>query len=236
LLKKVVNYSVGFYGQSGQKQNARYYLTNKMPRHSNLHLHNVVEQYDVRDWSSGLVLFVYKTISKKQSLTMSKSYLPFHVTVIENGKLRLVEFILLLQKYLFRGSFKLLYSNVDSFHIAFGNENILKLVNFDDVDTFKEKYDKLVGREKTLGKFYLDWTVKDKFMYVSARIQNYAVVAADVNKSKWSGINSVVPLETYFKSCELLTSGTAVSQERRVDKLQNLNREIKILFCKPTNK
>ena len=235
LVKKITNFSVGFYGINVNSPKARYTLTNRLPRKSSVRTHQIVSDFGVKDWRDGPLLYVYK-IQRNRRSVKSGGYLPLHVAVIEHGKLRLIEFFCFLQEHLRPYSFKLLYSNIDSFHIAFGQREWSMLVPPEKYQTFASKLASFVAAEKVAGMFNLDWSVTEKFMYVTARTRNYAVVAAGFEKTKWSGVRDIHPLEAYFKSCELLESGTSVTQERRTNKIQNTETEIKKMFCKPANK
>ena len=237
LLKNVTNYSVGFYGRSTDRPRPKYTLTNKMPRPSEARIHRIVSSFGARDVENGPLLFVYKMTRKQTFASNDSSYLPFHLTVIENGKLRLVEFLTFLQEHLHADSFVLLYSNIDSLHLAFGERDwATKLVPPDKHQNFSQKLATFVSDRKIAGRFVLDWTVDEKFMYVTAMTKNYAIVSSGVDKTKWCGVNNIQPLEGYVKSCELLEGGTWVTQERRINKLQDLKTEIKDMFFKPVNK
>jgi len=236
LLKKITNYSVGFYGRTDNRPKPKYTLTNKMPRTSKARIHRIASSFGARDVRDGPLLFVYKMTRNRNCAFACGSYLPFHVTVIENGKLRLVEFLTFLQDHLYAGSFALLYSNIDSLHLAFGDSDFSKLVPPDKRLIFSQKLATFVSDSKVAGKFMLDWTVDEKFLYVTAMTKNYAILSSGVDKSKWCGVNNILPMECYLKSCELLEGGTWVTQERRKNKMQDINTEIVNMFFKPVNK
>ena len=237
LLKNVTNYSVGFYGRSTNRPRPKYTLTNKMPLTSKARIHRIVSSFGTRDVENGPLLFVYQMTRKQSFPLKDSSYLPFHLTVIENGKLRLVEFLTFLQEHLYAGSFVLLYSNIDSLHLAFGErEWPTKLVPPEKQQIFSQQLPTFVSDRKIAGRFVLDWTVDEQFLYVTAMTKNYAILSSGLDKTKWCGVNNISPLEGYFKSCELLDGGTWVTQERRINKLQDLKTEIKNMFFKPVNK
>lgn len=233
--KTVTNYSVGFYGRNSIKTKAKCTLTNRLPRKSKVRVHQIVSSLGVKDFKNGPMLFVYK-MQRTLCTANYAGYLPFHVTVIENGKLRLVEFITFLQRHLYPDSFKLLYSNIDSVHLAFGRHLWSELVPPDKYENFSKELSHFLSDLKTPGKFVLDWTVAEKFMYVTAKTKNYAIVSGGFEKNKWSGVSNLHPLEAYFHSCQLLESGTCLTQERRTNVLQSTETEIKKMFFKPVGK
>jgi len=236
LLKKIVNFSVGFYGQSGLKSAPKFVLTNRFPKTSPHVSHRLESNHGVRDWNK-LVLFVYKR-NKVMVKQRYSGYFPFHITVIENGKLRLLEFLHLLQTYLEPGSFKLLYSNIDSCHLAFAETDVLKLIAPHKCHQFARLWAEFVSQDKIAGKFVIDWAFDDVcgFKYVTARTQNYAVLSGTFGKKKFSGINSYSEEECYHLSCKLLEHGVRILQQRRTDKINSLDTETKSLYFNPVEK
>jgi len=228
-LKKVLNLSLGYYAIKAQGSRKKVALIHHYPKKATILSHTIQAEYGAFQCADGQALLVstVPTIghSKKNvsQNTNCLSYLPLYAAVIERGKQRLVEFVVFLQKHLHPNKFALIFSNTDSVQFVCSEPNWMDSVKPEQKASFDADMPKLIAREKRPGFFKLEWSAKDNFKYVTAMIQNYSILHANYQGHKWSGINKLRHEEAYEKSCKLLDNVPfEIEQERRVDKIRNL--------------
>ena len=235
LLKKIINFSVGFYAinelKSGKPQ---YILTNRFPKNASFKTHSALEIYGVKEWGGNEdPFFVYKR--NLPTKRYANNLLHLHLTIIEYGKLRLVSFINFLQTYLTPGSFSITYANTDNLQIVFANADLSQLVSSKDKQCeFIQKWTTFVADKKKGGFFKEEWSTNSEFIYTTACVQNYAIISTNVTFSRWSGVNRLSHSDVLKMSLDLLKhSVVTVTQERRTDKVRHCFTESKQINFKP---
>jgi len=226
-LKKVLNLSIGFFGLNENKPRTQFKL-DTIPRglfNRALNTWNCdKDQPLIQNSNMFLATWTKPARPRKSGCLRPPNALAAYVAVVERGKLRIIELLNFFQKFLPRGSFKLLYCNTDGVHLAFAAESYRQLVPKHLLEEFEREEALLVAKEKVPGLFKLEWHVKGDFRYVTAQIYNYAVVGEGVLSSKWSGVKALTPLEHYSCLCRLLETGSVeVPQQRRTDKRNTLD-------------
>ena len=222
-LKKVLNLSIGYFGLNEKKVSSNYLLLNGAPK--NFKIAQVVPYLEEGAGQATGSLLVCSSNKKKPKKAASRppNALAAYVTVVERGKLRLIELLNFFQKHLPPDSFRLAYSNTDGVHLAFSEEDYDLLVPESDRQLYEREKSLLISEDKIPGRFKLEWHVKNDFSYVSPQIFQYAIVGKDVSLAKWAGVSRIGAEKAYAKSCELLEKGlVSVQQERRTDKRSNL--------------
>ena len=236
MLKKIINLSIGYYGTNENKSGKpKYILTNKLPKNYVSTKHSLVDNYGIKEWDNGDTLLVYqcKTLPRKTN----NNALHLHLTVIEFAKLRLISFINFLQAYLEPGSFQVTYANTDNIQIVLAATEISQLVKSNEKQfEFIQKWKSFVLEKKRGGYFKIEWSAETCFTYVTAFVQNYAIIAPNLKTSRWSGITNLSPQEILKKSIDMLHKKVVVvSQERRTNKINDCNITNKQIMFKPDN-
>ena len=234
MLKKIINLSIGYYGTNENKsRKPKYILTNKLPMNFVGTKHSLIDKYGIKEWDNDDILLVYqlKTIPR----IINNNALHLHLTVIEFGKLRLISFINFLQAYLEPGSFQVTYANTDNIQIVLAASDISQLVKSNEQQfEFIQKWNSFISEKKRGGYFKVEWSAETGFTYVTAFVQNYAIIAPNLKISRWSGITNLSPQEILKMSIDMLHKKTViVSQERRTNKINDCNIVNKQIMFKP---
>ena len=231
-LKSVSNMSVGFFGYNAEKQVPTYTLTNRFPQRATPATHQLFDLAEVKQMEDS-VFFICQSHRKRRNWSnaaTANNALSLHLSVVEYGKLRLVQFVNFLQKFLKPTQYKVVYSNIDNLQIILSANQMEDLISDDMRDEFCREKANFISDKKIPGMFKLEWQAGHSFKYASAFVQNYALLSPGANVAKWSGVNRIRPSETYKLSCDLLNKQiVCVTQSRRTDKLNSLEVEDKQL-------
>ena len=236
LLKKIINLSVGFYAINEHKTGKpQYILTNQFPQKASFKTHSIMDMYGVKEWGDNEdPMFVYqRNVPTKR---YANNTLHLHLAIIEFAKLRLVSFINFLQEYLALGSFTITYANTDNVQIIFASSDLCQLVTPKEKQIeFVQKWTSFVALEKKKGGYFKEeWSTNSEFTYVTAYVQNYAVVSDNVKFSRWAGVNRLSHSDVLEMSVNLLKHSTVtVTQERRIDKIKHCDTVNKEIQFKP---
>jgi hypothetical protein len=162
------------------------------------------------------------------------------LTVVEYGKLRLVQLIHYIQRYVVPRHFKVLYSNIDNIIIVLANADTLEQAIIaskqNEFDKTKHLYftssincTQQFKHVKSPGMAELKWirTGQDNWKFITIRTQHYCLVADNdeshnVHKtSGWSNISS----KEAFLAAQRILNGHMVDlmQTRRINKRSNMN-------------
>lgn len=155
------------------------------------------------------------------------------VSIIEYGKLRLIQVLNFLQRHIHPSQFCLLYSNIDNLVFALGNANTLtEAVHPHRINSYHaEKNQFLVGEDdtKTPGKAELEWIRNGAcgWKFISVRTQHYCLIVSNNdhdNLHKTSGWTHLSSLEAFELAQDIL-AGRQVKliQTRRVNKKCNMD-------------
>ena len=233
-LKRMINLSCGFYGaHTSQQDKATYRLVDGLPRDYAFFRHNLNLDYSTEIGQKNYILLETKTLPKVFSYHKpSNSAIPMFVTIVEYGKLRLVQILHFLQQHVNPLRFRLLYSNIDNILFALGDANTLEeAIEPHLQDSFcTQKGNFLASVEngkviKTPGMAALEW-IRDGttgWKFVSIRTQHYCLVVSNPtyggNLHKTSGWANVSSQKAYDMALNMLKGkAVAVNQTRRVNK------------------
>jgi len=159
------------------------------------------------------------------------------VTVVETGKLRLVQIIQFIARHLSPQNWSLVYSNIDNLIIAIrGGASLDEAVLATAADQgavenyLAEKPLHLVphpGGPAQPGMAKLEWLCNlPRWQFITPMIQNYALVTdheeKDVHKSSgWSSLSNRQAFDTAYKMM-FGQAPVVIPQERRVHKLASM--------------
>ena len=231
-LKKVLNLSLGYTALNAAKgARTKYYYCPMPPGCDNPARRHVLPNLGITERGCEDILLgvEYRKVGATQRRPDNLGYLPFYTTVIERGRMRLAELIVLLQKYLPPHTFRLLFCNTDNLHFVCSNDNWESLVRPNCLGEFQQKKSTLISEAKTPGLFKLEWCTSGHFKYVTAATQNWSLSSDNFQAQKWSGISKLTPRQSFEYSCKLLKNELfSVEQVRRQDKVNSLGCETKI--------
>lgn len=242
-LKRIINLTCGMFGaRTLQQDKTTYRLVNSLPHNYAFYLHypDITYTMDVGDNSYFLLetkpwpkLYKYRKASK--------SALPMFLTVVEYGKLRLVQILNYIQQHIAPGRFKLLYSNIDNIIFALAHaESIDDAVKKDVKCRFeatKHLYFTTTNMNpdgtptKPPGMAELKWIRKgdEDWKFITIRTQHYCLIVDSSNDqnrhvhktSGWSNLSSIEA----FQAAKNILNGDMVDivQTRRVNKKSNMN-------------
>ena len=241
-IKRMVNLSAGFYGaHSSQLYNkTTYRLVNGPPKNYAFFRHSLSTQHTVDLEEASYHLLETKPWPKLASggRQPSRSALPLFVTIVEYGKLRLVEILHFLRQHLRPGSFRICYSNVDNLILALGQgadcleEAVIPAL----AESFRVQKPLFFVPEatateaavKTPGLAEVKWQRRTDsgWKFISLRTQHYCLSTEsdqqpNLHKSSgWSNVSS----EQAFDWAQQLLAGesVAVPQKRRVHKMLSM--------------
>ena len=233
-LKRMINLSCGFYGaHTSQQDKATYRLVDGLPKDYAFFQHNLNLDYTTEIGQRSYILLETKTLPKVSSYHKpSNSAVPMFVTIVEYGKLRLVQILHFLQQHVDSLKFRLLYSNIDNILFALGDadtlEDALEPHRVDSFHTQKDNFLASVQNEKivkTPGMAALEW-IRDGtsgWKFVSIRTQHYCLVVSNPtnggNLHKTSGWANVSSQKAYDLALQMLKGkSVSMNQTRRVNK------------------
>ena len=233
-LKRLINLSCGFYGaHTSQQDKATYRLVDGLPKDYAFFQHNLNLDYTTDIGQRSYILLETKSLPKVSSYHKpSNSAIPMFVTIVEYGKLRLVQILHFLQQHADPLKFRLLYSNIDNILFALGDadtlEEVLRPHRLDSFNTQKENFLASVQNGaivKTPGMAALEWIRKGScgWKFISIRTQHYCLVVSNPtnggNLHKTSGWANVSSQNAYNLALQMLKGKTVtMNQTRRVDK------------------
>jgi hypothetical protein len=207
-IKRLVNLSCGFFGiHSGRKQ-FKFILTNKLPRTYHFSRHrvdvNFVEDLTGGDEDSESSYFLLETTHRAPKFFRRKNALAIFVTVVETGKLRLMQIIQFIAHHLSPQNWSLVYSNIDNLIIAVRggaslDEAILATAEKSTVQSYLAKKPNYLlnhpGQAKP-GIAKLKWLCNiPNWEFITMTTQHYALVTDDEEKdvhksSGWSSLSN----------------------------------------------
>jgi hypothetical protein len=227
LLKKVGNFSCGYFGLNAVKYAVswKYTLVAERP-----HKYDpfTCEMMPVGKVGRQTYYFLKKRKRQRNFNRQCQSALPLFVSVVEYGKLRMSQALCFLDKVLRPSSFSHLYSNVDNLILALSGpllDDCVAAERFDEYLREKQQYFEF-GEP---GHLKLEWKMSSPdWRFVSGMTQNYALVSETASRHKNSALNGITSMEGYEAACSLLEKRrVCFEQERRTNKLANLNTVVK---------
>lgn len=232
-IKRLINLSCGFFGaRASQRNKTTYRLVNKMPKNYAFYRHSADAQRGVDLDNDTYFLLETKPFPKiPREPLPSKSALAIFFTVVETGKLRLVQILHFLWRHLQSGHYRLLYSNIDNVILALAGPDLNAVVDPRRRDDFDAHVDEFIARpgEKTPGMAELKWTrsgLDSEWQFITIRIQHYCLKAnrEQDNLHKTSGWSNISTDRAFASALDILQGrGAIVPQIRRIHKIEGMS-------------
>jgi hypothetical protein len=196
--KRLVNLSCGFFGVHSSGKQFKFILTNKLPRNYHYSRHQVdvdfVEDLNGGENSPGQYFLLEKV--HRSPKFWQKNALAVFVTIVETGKLQLVQNIQFIVCHLSPQNWSLVYSNIDNLIIAVCrgaslDETILATAKKSTVESYLAEKPRYLfnhpGQAKS-GIAKLEWLCNvPNWEFITLTTQHYALVTdneeKDVHKS-----------------------------------------------------
>ena len=220
LLKKIINYSTGFFGfnqnkpgQCNRKIVSKFSKYYDITRHSALFL-GKLENKD----------YYIKTCYKRPSACQKKclSPLPIYSSIVEYGKMKMAQILTFFDFFLIPESYCHLYSNTDNVILALSTKTIEDAVKPHLKDWFQiEKSLIFSNNEPGHLKQEFYFSKESEWKFVSPIMQNYSILTKDsTGLHKSSAFYHISTLESYNYSLLLLDKKCInVTQPRRTNKI-----------------
>lgn len=233
-LKHVINRACGFFGWNQRKNNSKTNCTlvTKLPG-----IHPALVQIDFAGEIENTFYYTAIRQSFKQSRVGTKrsaanAALPLFVSILEMGKLRLLQVLTFLEMHISPTKWRHLYTNVDNLILAIAAPSLIETIDDPDKRRAFEQESPLYFAVDQPGCVKLEWSVgpEDEWKFVSPLVQNWTVLTAsatDSGRHKNTCFNKVSTLKSYETSCKLLAKTKCqVEQVRRVNKLAGLETKV----------
>jgi hypothetical protein len=176
----------------------------------------------VKDECFAIVQTFHRPSTKRKA---SSSPLPLFVCIIEYGKLRMSDILTFFDTWLLPRTHCHLYTNVDNVIMALSTPTLEDAV----VPSLRNDFEQEKNRFFLAGKpghLKQEWTIpaENKWRFVSALVQNWAVMCADgTGIHKNSVLSNVTDQVSYDASCNILDKIVmSVPQIRRTNKMFNM--------------
>ena len=235
-IKRMINLSCGFFGTRTSEQNKSVYrLVDRPPADYSFFRHQLNLDYTMDLGKKSYVLLETKLWPKISTYQKpSTSAIPMFLSIVEYGKLRLVQILHFIQQHVDSSKFRLLYSNIDNLVFALADADTLEEAIHPQLDHHfqaqKEQFFVAHPTHKTPGMAALEW-IRDHscgWKFISIRTQHYCLVVSqpecEGNLHMTSGWSKLSSQEAYNLSKQML-SGNSVQlmQTRRTDKKSNMD-------------
>jgi hypothetical protein len=225
LLKNLANYSCGFFGFNPHKRVAKstYRLIATKGKRTNPGQHAPSDVGSVKDEEFAVIKTFFRPSTKKRA---SSSPLPLFVCIIEYGKLRMSEILTFFDNFLLPGTHRHLYTNVDNVIMTLSTPTLEDAV----VPSLREDFEREKNRFFLAGQpghLKQEWTIRaeNKWKFVSALVQNWAVMGEDgTGIHKNSLLSNVSNQVSYDACCNVLDEKVMqIMQIRRTNKMVNMD-------------
>jgi hypothetical protein len=228
VLKNVVNYACGYFGLNSAKEKMRHpkmRLGTKVKRTINLNKTMVfsVESFDTSDY-----IIFHSAASQAARRYSSPVPVPLYLSVVEMGKLRLLQILDWLEMGCEPGTVRHLYTNVDNLILALAAPNLDSLPSPRPAAFAQLRNHFFNGGKPLPGGLKLEWQVGPgrQWKFASCALQNWAVVTdattdrEEEDRSKTNLFAGVSARRSYECACKMLDKETVTLQlQRRVNKM-----------------
>ena len=238
-IKRIVNLSAGFYGvRNSQRSKTSYRLVNKTPANFSFYCHVMDTQNHVLLGEASYFLLETSPAPKRvEKRPPAKSAVALFLTIVEYGKLRLVEILHFIREHLSPGRCRLVYSNVDNAVVCLsgGSDSLDQAVAPEKWSSYQALKSSFLYEEpeagpvaagKTPGLAELKWKRYGPdcdWKFITLRIQHYCIkvpTRPDQDRHKTSGWSDVSSDQVFSWAQDLLQgSGVSVLQNRRISKM-----------------
>jgi hypothetical protein len=228
VLKNVVNYACGYFGLNSAKEKMRHpkmRLGTKVKRNINLNKTMVfsVESFDTSDY------IIFHSIASQGPRKFSSPVpVPLYLSVVEMGKLRLLQILDWLEMGSEPGTVRHLYTNVDNLILALAEPDLDSLPSPRPASFALLRNHFFNGGKPLPGGLKLEWQVGPgrQWKFASCALQNWAVVTdattdrEEEDRSKTNLFAGVSARRSYECACKMLDKETVTLQlQRRVNKM-----------------
>jgi hypothetical protein len=251
-IKRLVNLSCGFFGVTSGGKRFTFTLTNRLPRNYHYSRHRVDVNY-VEDLNGGDnhpgQYFLLET-TRRAPKFRQKNALAMFVTVVETGKLRLVQIIQFIARHLSPQHWILAYSNIDNLIIALRrgaslDEAVLATAATPaDVESYLAEKPLYMahhpdGQAKP-GLAKLEWLCNiPNWQFITMMTQHYALVTdhEEKNVHKSSGWSSLSNRQAFDTAHQIMfgKAPVVIPQVRRVHKLATMATAPMDIVVQPKN-
>lgn len=250
-IKRMINLTSGFFGaRTLQQDKTTYKIVHQLPQNYAFYRHFPDMTYTMDVGNDSFFLLETKPWPKVYSYRQaSKSALPMFLTIVEYGKLRMVQILDFIQQHTIPGCFRLLYCNIDNIIYALANadqlEDIVKTETRTMFNTIRHLYLATPRCNSTTtttdsttntsvappGRADLKWSRKGNvdWTFISIRTQHYCLVVDNAandegeNVHKTSGWSQLSSREAFDAAIQILKGNSVtVVQHRRLNKKSNL--------------
>jgi hypothetical protein len=252
-IKRMVNLSAGFYGAHSSllDNKTTYRLVNGLPKNYAFFRHSLSTDHSVDLENASYHLLETKPWPQIKGGSSggrrqpSKSAVPLFLTIVEYGKLRLVEILHFLREHLWPESFRFLYANVDNLIVALSRganhlDDAVMPLRWESYQANKPRF--FIPTESDDGHHHhhhpppaktpgLAETKWERFgpdcgwKFITLRTQHYCLMTSNEaeNLHKTSGWSNVSSAQVFGWAEKLLEGRrVAVPQKRRVNKKLNM--------------
>jgi hypothetical protein len=247
-IKRLVNLSCGFFGVTSGGKRFKFTLTNKLPRNYHYSRHKVdldyAEDFNGGDDHPGRYFLLETT--RRAPKFRQKNALAMFVTVVETGKLRLVQIIQFIARHLSPQNWTLAYSNIDNLIIAIRGGASLDeavLATAADVESYlaeKPLYMAHHPDQAKPGLAKLEWLCNiPNWQFITMMTQHYALVTdhEEKNVHKSSGWSSLTNRQAFDTAHQIMfgKAPVVIPQVRRVHKLATMATAPMNIVVQPKN-
>ena len=222
LLKKIINYSTGYFG----------YNQNKPGKCTHKIVSKLTKYYDItRHWLTPIgnvekQNYFIKTCYKRPFVNQKTclSPLPIYCCIVEYGKMRMAQILTFFDYFLIPESYRHLYSNTDNLIFAISTPTIEEAVKPHLQDWFEiEKSLIFSNTEPGFLKQEFKFIQQDEWKFISPIMQNYSILIKQNQGLHKSSVFKYTSTEnSYNYSLQLLDRQSIFfSQPRRTNKIAN---------------
>ena len=243
-IKRLVNLSCGFFGLHRSEAtngpgHRRFSIRCRIPRTFNISSHRIAFQGRVPCLDNSQYYIMSFSSSGRRRLPANNA-LALFFTVVEMGKLRLVQALQFISRHVPPQRWSLLYSNVDNLIVALEGASCLdEAVVGDYAKYLTEKLEFVAANsnEAKPGQLKLEWLCNSSsWKFITARLQQYVLREEEeenvvnsssgdlVRRQKTSGLTNLTNEGAFDLARSLLfgDDDVTVGQERRINKLQSM--------------
>ena len=221
--KSVVNMCTGYLGKNELKSQT--FSTIRLVTH----LSKTAETYDTEIIQAGWVentefLIVKKHFVKSKIIANRNACLPLYCFVTDFGRMRLSQCFCFFEMCLESDKYLFVYSHIDNLTLILSTESLEEAVKTVMKSKFIQQQSHYFGPSPGQLKKEFEFLSGDGWRYVTAKTQNYAVLALDAEKNlhKNNGLNNISSDFSYQAALKILKKQkVSIVQTRRVDKMCN---------------
>ena len=242
-LKRLINVSAGFMGaRSSPTNKTTFKIVRGLPKNYAPYRHHIDFDYRMNlDDSQYYVLETKPWPKVPHPLRQtSKSALPMFVTIVEYGKLRIIQILRFLLEHVKPGWLRICYGNVDNSLCVIGNADTLEEAidpqKWSSFTTLRSQFLNESPLSRTPGLAELKWIRNGPcgWKFVTVRTQHYCLIlpsqedndpsAAGGHLHKTSGLSGLSSVASYYNALKMLQKQpVSIPQMRRTNKRFNVD-------------